>query len=242
MQQLNNDGYQDHDQMLENARGQQAKEKPKFQYALHAALALSAFILLWLGCWSWNHHDVSGQCQLFNSGERYIYQSSLNGACNNVTTMVACIKNVCQISYNPVFGQCYAGPLAISTGSFGLAAALAGVLLKQPYYKTFNSGTVGLFIIATVGCGIAASVLSFYHWGEQRDAYGHREDRAVFEFGGDSCKYTYSDARGDYKALTAFGFLTAIVAVITGACEAVHWSGVTPLARQQSMPEPDLFL
>merc|ERR1711959_554075 len=107
--------------------------------------------------------------------------------------MAECIEQTCKLSSKPIFGQCYAGPLAISTGSFGLAAALAGVMLVKPYYKTFNSGTVGLFILATVGCAIAAAWLSFYRWGTQRNDNGSRVDRAVIDFSDAGCKYNYAD-------------------------------------------------
>ena len=47
-------------------------EKNKASLLFLTLLAFTGFILLFLGCWLWRHHDISGQCNLARSGTTYL--------------------------------------------------------------------------------------------------------------------------------------------------------------------------
>jgi len=219
--------------------------KESWVYGVHGVLMLCAFILLCLGCVSWLHHDVSGECMLLNSGTTYISSNPVCAAETPVpTTMTECMKVECKklgkpLSEDPVYGQCYAGPLAISSGSIGIAAALAGIALANPLHKSFNWTLTTVLLIGALGCGVAAGAMSFWRFGDQTDVKGVREDRAVVTFG--TCAYTYGDARGDYKAMTAFGFITAIVTIGSVVAEYLHWANQKPLKRTTDINDGDFM-
>merc|ERR1711939_747049 len=73
-----------------DAKSSTSGRKDIIVYSVHCVLFFCALVLLFLGCWSWNHHDVSGQCMLLNSGTTYLYE--INSQCAN-RTRAAATKN-----------------------------------------------------------------------------------------------------------------------------------------------------
>ena len=66
-------------------------------------------------------------------------------------------------------------------------------------------------------CALACSITSFYRWGNQWIVIGQHIDRSIIS--SLTCAGTYADARSDYKAMSAFGFVVATVSIAAGVSE-----------------------
>ena len=59
-----------------------AGTKSQTSLMLLTLLGFTGFVLLFLGCWLWRHHDISGQCMLANSGTTYLNEAADFDCCN----------------------------------------------------------------------------------------------------------------------------------------------------------------
>lgn len=174
--------------------------------------------LLSLACMEWDHHDIKGECDLINSGTEYISQIP---GCNTApipSNFKDCIKKICKKDNDVYYGQCEAPRLAIAGGLLSMAAAaaaVAGWYLSD--YRRATTIVVSLFALAAFFICASAFVTSFYRFGN-----GNTNDRENIILHGDpkdypnssDCHYTYEYTRGDWKAMTAFSFLSATACLL----------------------------
>lgn len=223
---------------LAQLRAKVAPRDPTFTPAAVAVtfIALTfALVATVLAGTEWGYHDVHGECKLINSGMQYIAQ--IDGCCpaDQVNTidkakcnspaqpgfpsnMKDCLKKVCKKSDDIYFGQCHAPQLAISGGVFGMVAALISAAgWHYPDWRRSITGCVALLGLASFFICGAAFVTSLFRFGN-----GNTHDRENIVMvgpveswpNGPNCNYTYEDTRGDWKAMTAFCFLSAAMSLV----------------------------
>jgi len=201
-------------------------------------LTLVSAVLLVDSVVLWKFNDISGFCMIATSGTTYLDEPG-DSACWDVatkepltSTMAGCMVLACAaidkpISEEPFFGQCSAIPLGMAAGAAGIAASAASKALTNPDSKALNSIITGTLMLATLGCALACFGTSFSRWGEQEDQEGVVRNTDILNW--DKCDYTYSDARGDYTAMTWFAALSALSVLVAAVSE---W-----LAVKRSEPE-----
>lgn len=138
---------------------------------------------------------------------------------NGITTMKGCIEAVCGKS-DIYYGQCHAPGWGMWGGSLGIFAVIAAYLAVYRVDSIATGANIACAVLAaiTVGCSATCFMTSYYFFGS-----GNADDRENFKMDGNiigaDCNYTYSDARGDYQAMSAFAFMTAglilVVSVIS---------------------------
>jgi hypothetical protein len=130
------------------------------------------------------------------------------------------------------FCQCDAGPLAISGGTFALAAVVAIQVLAGTRDKQTQIIVTGVLLIACIICSISSFATSLYRWGEQwESSIGPSVDNSRLYW--EKCTGTYSTARGDYKAMSAFGVITTLIALATCIVEFCFGATNQPMAAIQ---------
>lgn len=140
-------------------------------------------------------------------------------AANGVSTMEKCIQKVCGKATPIFFGQCAAPDLAITSGVLGvvvIVGAWFSYMLPGDClcFSTSMACTVltCLLGITTASMSGAAFVTSFFRFGSGNIHGGNNFDLDGNTHGPD-CNYTYSDTRGDYKAMTWIAFVNMIFVV-----------------------------
>jgi len=194
---------------------------------LYVLVGIAAFTSFFLGFWEWDYMDLKGECIKINSGREYYNEW---GVCKNETgTPSAEQEGWCSASSvkelvlryceqhegvdldgkEPYFGQCSSPPLSMATGATGMLVALLAAC--RCAHSCHAVVTISASVVGSAACvlGAACFIASFYVFGHNID------ERSNYSTG--SCHYDYSGTTGDYKAMTAFAFITAFLSMLVAA-------------------------
>lgn len=221
------------------------------------AFSFCSLVILVLSGVLWGPDSVSGECSIMNSGTEYLALYKYHLQCTQAevvpgssekakwvlkdvprfSSLKSCIDFYCYSHFGgssgwyepdtPIFGQCYAVPLGISTGCCGLVATICFLLFVTGHpNKKMRFVVSSVLVLVTLGLGLSCSILSLYHFGNQRPPSADISKEGTGPDGGGTefeieeyCKYTYPGSRGSYKTMTAFGFLISITSLVVWAIE-----------------------
>lgn len=206
----------------ENAKPQRGPEA----YAIMGLALIFSLIALSLAASEWGFHDINGECALVEAtSDQTKYADTFASLkenhpdeCSTVTSVKDCVKKVCGIS-DVYYGQCVAPKLIIAGGVFGVLAVFVALAedFSPPGMRTAFTVALALFVLLTFFLSMSGFATSFFRFGSGnwKDADGNwRADFKLDKTVHADCSYTYGDTNSDYKAMTAFAFLSALLSLV----------------------------